>query len=71
MRIWQVLLRSSAQLQDLGAIQAINVTGFDRVAASQHYVNRTTYTFRSVETTVLVDCSTDLILYILFDETTA
>jgi IS5 family transposase len=62
MRIWRVLLRLSAQLQDTGDIQAIDATGFDRVGASQHYANRTNYTFRSVKTTALVDCSTSLIL---------
>jgi hypothetical protein len=35
MRIWRVLLRLSAQLQDPGDTQAIDATGFDRVAASQ------------------------------------
>jgi len=62
MRIWRVLLRLSAQLQEPGEIQAIDATGFDRVQASQHYANRTNYTFRSVKTTALVDCSTSLIL---------
>ena len=37
MRIWLVLLRLSAQLQDTGDIQAVDATGFDRVAATQHY----------------------------------
>jgi len=62
MRIWRVLLRVSAHLKDPGEIQAIDATGFDRVAASHHYANRTTYTFRSVKTTVLVGCITSLIL---------
>jgi len=49
MRIWRVLLRLSAQLQDPSKIQAIDATGFDRVAASHHYANRATHTFRSVK----------------------
>ncbi|MEF8772752.1 IS5 family transposase [Halodesulfurarchaeum sp.] len=62
MRIWHVLLRLSAQLQETGDIQAIDATGFDRVAASQYYANRTNYRFPSVKTTTLVDCSISLIL---------
>jgi len=62
MRIWRVMLRLSAQLQETGDVQAIDATGLDRVAASQHYANRTDYTFRSVKTTALIDCSTSLIL---------
>ena len=62
MRIWRVLLRLSAELQESGDVQAIDATGFDRVAASQHYANRTNYTFKSVKTTALVDCSTSKIL---------
>jgi IS5 family transposase len=37
MRIWRVLLRLSAELQDLDDVQAIDATGMDRIAASQHY----------------------------------
>lgn len=62
MRIWRVMLRLSAQLQETGEIQAIDATGFDRVAASRHYANRTNYRFRSVKTTALVDCDSSLIL---------
>ena len=51
MQIWRVLLRVSARLQDPGENQAIDSTGFERVAASHHYPNPTTYTFRSVKTT--------------------
>ena len=58
MRNWRVMLRLSAQLQETGEVQAIDATGLDRVAASQHYANRTNYTFRSVKTTGLIDCST-------------
>ena len=62
MRIWRVLLRLSADLQETGEVKAIDATGLDRVAASQHYANRTNYTFRSVKTTALIDCKTSLIL---------
>ncbi|WP_135806916.1 IS5 family transposase [Halorussus marinus] len=62
MQIWRVLLRLSAQLQETGDVQAIDATGFDRISASQHYANRTNYTFSSVKTTALVDCQTSLIL---------
>jgi len=44
-----MLLRVSAQLQEPGEIQAIDVNGFDRVAAGHHYANLTKYTFRSVK----------------------
>jgi hypothetical protein len=72
MLIWRVLLRLSAQLQDLEEIQATDATGLDRVAASHHYANRTTYIFRSVKTTALVDYKNEFdSRYTLFDETTA
>jgi len=61
MPIWRRLLRLSAELHDTGEIQAIDATGMDRVAASQHYAKRTNYTFRAVKTTVLIDCETGLI----------
>lgn len=64
MRIWRVLLRLSAELKDPGGIHAIDATGFDWIAASHHYASRTNYSFRSVKTTVLVDCSTSQILNI-------
>lgn len=62
MPIWRVLLRLSAELHDIGEIQAIDATGMDRVAASQHYANKTNYTFKAVKTTVLIDCKTSAIL---------
>ncbi|WP_186007760.1 IS5 family transposase [Halanaeroarchaeum sulfurireducens] len=62
MRIWRVLLRLSADLQETGEVKAIDATGLDRVSASQHYANRTNYTFRSVKTTALIDCETSMIL---------
>ena len=62
MPCWRVLLRLSADLHDFGEIQAVDATGMDRISASQHYANRTNYTFKAVKTTVLVDCSTGVIL---------
>jgi len=41
MRMWRVLLRISTQLQETGDIQAFDVPGFSRAAASHHSANRT------------------------------
>jgi len=41
MPLWRDFLRLSAQLHDTGEIQAIDATGMDRIAASQHYAKRT------------------------------
>jgi IS5 family transposase len=62
MAVWRTLLRLSADLHDVGDVQAIDATGFDRHSASRHYENRTGYTFRSVKTTALVDCDTSAVL---------
>ena len=62
MPLWRDFLRLSAKLHDIGEIQAIDATGMDRVAASQHYAKRTNYTFRAVKTTALIDCETGAIL---------
>ena len=62
MGIWRTFLGLTIGLHELGEIQAIDATGVDRIAASQHYANRTNYTFRAVKTTILVDCSTGVIL---------
>jgi len=59
---WPRLLDRSAQLHDLGEVQAIDASGFDRIAASRKYANRTNYTFTAMKTTVLVDCETGTIL---------
>lgn len=53
--VWRVPLQMSAGLYDTGRILAIEATGMDRMAASQHYENRTNYTFGAMETTVLID----------------
>jgi len=62
MNIWRTFLGLTSDLHDLGEIQAIDATGVDRIAASQHYANRTKYTFRAVKTTALIDCKTGAIL---------
>lgn len=62
MSAWRRLLDHSAQLHDLGDVQAIDASGFDRIAASRKYANRTNYTFKAVKTTVLVDCVSGTIL---------
>lgn len=62
--LWHELLQLSAELQDTGEIQATDATGMDRVAASQHYTKRANYTFKSVKTTGLIDCTTRVIKYI-------
>ncbi|EJN57298.1 IS5 family transposase [Halogranum rubrum] len=62
MRIWRVLLRSSASLHDFGEVQAIDATGFQRHKASRHYVIRVGYNFDDIKTTALVDCDSTAIL---------
>lgn len=62
MEIWRTLLRLSAGLHNIGGVQAIDATGFDRHSASHHYANRAGYTFKSVKTTALVDCDTGTVL---------
>jgi IS5 family transposase len=62
MPLWREFLRLSAELHDTGEIQAIDATGMDRIAASQHYAKRTNYTFKAVKTTALIDCETGAIL---------
>lgn len=59
---WRRFLALSTQLHNLGEIQAIDASGFDRIAASRKYANRTNYTFKAMKTTVLVDCSSGTIL---------
>jgi IS5 family transposase len=66
MPLWRDFLRLSAKLHDTGEIQAIDATGMDRIAASQHYAKRTNYTFKAVKTTALIDCKTGAILDIHF-----
>jgi IS5 family transposase len=61
-RIWRVLLWLSAELHDLGDVQATDATSMDRVAASQNYAKRTDRTFEAVKTTLLSDCKTGAVL---------
>jgi hypothetical protein len=60
--IWQTFLGLTIDLHERGEIQAIDATGVDRIAASRHYAKRANYIFRAVKTTILVDCSTGVIL---------
>lgn len=55
---WRAVLEHSTQLHDLGKVQAIDGTGVDQIAASQHYAKRTNSTFQAVKTSVLVNCET-------------
>ncbi|MFW5959372.1 MAG: IS5 family transposase [Natronomonas sp.] len=59
---WRRFLDLTSHLQDLGEVQAIDASGFDRIAASRKYANRTNYTFKAKKTTLLVDCSSGTIL---------
>jgi IS5 family transposase len=62
MKRWRAILDASAELYELGDVQAIDATGVDRVQASQRYAKRTDYTFEAVKTTLLIDCETSAIL---------
>lgn len=62
MPTWRTFLAASTHLLDLGEIQAIDASGFDRIAASRKYAKRTNYTFKAMKTTLLVDCDTNAIL---------
>jgi hypothetical protein len=59
---WRGFLDLTSDLQDLGEVQAIDASGFDRIAASRKYANRTDYTFKAMKTTLLVDCASGTIL---------
>lgn len=62
MPAWRALLEHSHSLHDLGDVQAIDASGFDRIAASRKYATLTNYTFTAMKSTLLVDCSTGTIL---------
>jgi IS5 family transposase len=62
MAICRRLLQRTTTLHELGDVAAIDASSFDRVAASRRYATRTDYRFRSLKTTILVDCSTGAIL---------
>lgn len=59
---WRGFLELSSDLHDLGDVQAIDASGFDRIAASRKYATRTNYTFKAMKTTILVDCASGTIL---------
>lgn len=62
MKVWRVLLRLSVTLHELGDVQAIDATAFERRAVSRHYGKRVGYYFQAVKTTALVDCVSGVIL---------
>lgn len=62
MGFWRTILSLTIELHEPGEIQAIDATGMDRLAASQHYAKRTNYTFKAVKTTILVDSSNGVVL---------
>jgi IS5 family transposase len=62
MALFRSLLQQTTTLHELGDVAAIDASSFDRVAASRRYATRTDYRFRSLKTTILVDCSTGAIL---------
>jgi len=62
MNVWRTLLGLSADLFDSGEIQAIDSTSIAHRSSSHNYSKRVKRTFESVKTTILVDCSTRLIL---------
>jgi IS5 family transposase len=59
---WRRFLALTGDLHDLGEVQAIDASGFDRIAASRTYAKRTDDTFKAMKTTVLVDCESGTIL---------
>jgi hypothetical protein len=58
---WRRLLELSSDLKELGEIQTIDASGFDRIAPSRKYAQLTNYTFKSMKTTLLVDYSSGAI----------
>lgn len=64
MALWHVLLRFSTDLHESGDVEAIDVTGLDRRAASHRYARRTNYSANVLKTAILVDCKTRAILKI-------
>lgn len=69
MSIWRTFPGLTSRVHELGEIQAIDATDVNRIAVSQNYAKRTNYTFRSVKTTILVDCSTGVNLDIHYSMT--
>jgi IS5 family transposase len=62
MALFRALLQQTVSVHELGDVAAIDASVFDRVAASRRYATQTGYRFQSLKTTILVDCSTGVIL---------
>lgn len=62
MALCRSLLQQTLTLYELGDVAAIDASSLDRVAASRRYATQTGYQFRSLKTTLLVDCDTGAIL---------
>ncbi|MFB6282896.1 MAG: transposase, partial [Halobacteria archaeon] len=61
-KLWRKLLKYSSYLHELGDIQAIDSTGFDRNKKSYKYQKRKGYGFKALKTTLLVDYKNNVIL---------
>lgn len=59
---WRQFLTLTAELRELGDVEAIDASGFDRIAASCRYTYRTSYTVQAMKTSALVDCDTGTII---------
>lgn len=57
----------TSDLKQLGEVQAIDASGYDRIAASRKYANRTDYTFQALKPTMFVENNPR---HALFDEAT-
>jgi IS5 family transposase len=62
MAICRRLLQQTTTLHEFGEVAAIDTSSFDRIAASSRYTRKTDYRIQSLKTTLLVDCSTGVIL---------
>jgi IS5 family transposase len=62
MAICRRVLQQTAALHELGEVAASDASSFDRIAASSRYTQQTDYRIQSLKTTLLVDCSTGVIL---------
>jgi len=56
------LLQQTTTLHEFGEVAAIDTSSFDRITASSRYTRKTDYRIKSLKTTLLVDCSTGVIL---------
>jgi IS5 family transposase len=62
MALCRRLLNQTTTFHELGKVAAIDASGFDRIAASSRYTQKTDYRIQSLKTTLLVDCSSGAIL---------